>query len=153
MVCLSQSEFSQIVFNVDISRIRTEHIQIEFTTVNMARKQNTACVIVFVCVLELSLLHAKIFSKARSDFRLFQEPLVNRNIDESFNRRRRDVNENTTFTTKSEHATVIHSQNTSLTSTVFALSGTNDNQVVVHWTGENNNVSGNMFIYWHFWLN
>lgn len=108
----------------------------------MARKQNTAFVIFVVCILEISLLNAKIFSKSRDDFRMFQEPHVNRKVDDFVNRLRRDISENTTFTTSSgNHATVIHSQNLTVTSTAFALSGMTDNQVIVLWSGENNNVS------------
>ena len=112
------------------------------TIVNMARYQN----IVFaslLCVFDIFVIESKIFSKSVGEISLFQQPEVSIYKNGHFLRRKRSAKfegANSTLTDNN-----FHSQNVTLNTTAFSLHGVNDNEVFVHWTGENNDVS--IYIY------
>lgn len=77
-----------------------------------------------------------------NDFRIFQEPHVNKKVDDFVHRLKRDIDGATNFTTtNSENHAHFHSQNSTLSSTEFVLPEASGNHILVHWSGENSDVS------------
>ena len=103
----------------------------------MARNQNMLCV-VFLCILNFNEVTGKIYSRKLNEKPLFQKPHLVAGSYEKFYREKRSAESNTTSAT--EKPVSLHSENSTLTTTVFALHGVNDNEAFVHWTGEKNNV-------------
>ena len=104
----------------------------------MARYQNIVFV-TLLCVYDLFIVESKIFSKSVGDISIFQQPEVNTYTREQNLRTRRSAeSENANYTLSGNS---IHSQNLTLNTTTFSLHGVNDNEVFVHWSGENNDVS------------
>lgn len=103
-----------------------------------------ACYAKLYCVLNVFMFYicnvdAKVFSKSLEDFRNFQKPSVRTETDEILGRLKRSALDETKFS-KADHV-YSHSQNYTLSTTEFSLNGENDNEVFVHWSGAENNVS------------
>lgn len=111
--------------------------------VNMARSKDVYFVL--LCYyLKFMLVENKIFSKSLVDISLIQKPSLKWRENTENSRQRREIPSDII---DSKASPFIHSQNLTLITTSFSLSGENDNEVFVTWSGVNNEVSFVFFIH------